>query len=156
MTPAAVSTLCCGLSQIFTLLGFHEFLPSSEVVSKLEGQLCQVQPYLCANLLSAICGYNPNNIDIERLPTYLNYTPSGTSVKNMAHWSQVRALCVCVCVCLCVSACAWLSHHDVIRHAELHCSKFYQYVLPTLCLLHAVAMHILSCCCLSGHTFHRA
>lgn len=22
------------------------------------------------------------------LPTYLNYTPSGTSVANLAHWSQ--------------------------------------------------------------------
>jgi hypothetical protein len=74
--------------QVFTLLGFHEFMPSSEILSKLEGQMCMVQPYLCVNLLSIICGYNPDNLDIERLPIYLNYTPSGTSVKNMAKWSQ--------------------------------------------------------------------
>jgi hypothetical protein len=36
-----------------------------------------------------ICGYNIANVDLARLPIYLNYTPSGTSVANMAHWSQV-------------------------------------------------------------------
>jgi lysosomal acid lipase/cholesteryl ester hydrolase/gastric triacylglycerol lipase len=77
--------------QVFTLLGFHEFMPSSEILSKLEGQMCKVQPYLCVNLLSIVCGYNPDNLDIERLPIYLNYTPSGTSVKNMAKWAQVRS-----------------------------------------------------------------
>jgi hypothetical protein len=76
--------------QIFTLLGFHEFMPSIEVLSKLEGQLCKLQPALCVNILAAICGYNPSNLDQQRLPTYVNYTPSGTSVQSMAHWSQVR------------------------------------------------------------------
>ena len=41
-------------------------------------------------MLAAICGYNPNNLDVTRLPIYVNYTPSGTSVQNMAHWAQVR------------------------------------------------------------------
>lgn len=77
-------------AQIFTLMGINEFMPSSEILSKLEGQLCQYQPYLCVNLLSAICGYNPDNLDVERLPIYLNFTPSGTSVQNMAKWAQVR------------------------------------------------------------------
>jgi hypothetical protein len=64
-------------------------MPSIEVLSKLEGQLCKLQPALCVNILAAICGYNPSNLDQQRLPTYVNYTPSGTSVQNMAHWSQV-------------------------------------------------------------------
>lgn len=85
----AAGTAGAAALQVFTLLGFHEFLPSSEVLSKLEGQMCKVQPYLCVNLLSIICGYNPDNIDPDRLPIYLNYTPSGTSVKNMAKWAQV-------------------------------------------------------------------
>ena len=51
--------------------------------------MCKVQPYLCVNLLSIICGYNPDNINPDSLPIYLNYTPSGTSVKNMAKWAQV-------------------------------------------------------------------
>jgi lysosomal acid lipase/cholesteryl ester hydrolase/gastric triacylglycerol lipase len=87
--------------QIFTLLGFHEFMPSIEVLSKLEGQLCKLQPALCVNILAAICGYNPSNLDQQRLPAYVNYTPSGTSVQNMAHWSQVKKALAC---CLVVPA----------------------------------------------------
>lgn len=83
LTLASLNT-----DQVFALLGIQEFMPSSEVLSKLEGQLCRLQPALCVNLLAAICGYNPSNLDVARLPIYLNYTPSGTSVKNMAHWSQ--------------------------------------------------------------------
>jgi len=88
-------------------MGFHEFMPSSEILSKLEGQLCQVQPYLCVNLLSAICGYNPDNLDIERLPIYLNYTPSGTSVKNMAKWAQVCIHWLTIGVCHYIWGGAW-------------------------------------------------
>lgn len=56
------------LPQVFALLGLHEFLPSSEMLSKLEGQLCETTPALCVNLLAAICGWaacrrraNPNS-----------------------------------------------------------------------------------------------
>lgn len=74
-------------------------MPSIEVLARLEGQLCRLQPALCVNILAAICGYNPSNLDHARLPTYVNYTPSGTSVQNMAHWSQVRqGVCGC-CIC---------------------------------------------------------
>jgi len=64
------------------------FLTLVEVLARLEGQLCQFRPELCVNMLAAICGYNPNNLDVTRLPIYVNYTPSGTSVQNMAHWAQ--------------------------------------------------------------------
>ncbi|GIL46967.1 hypothetical protein Vafri_3829 [Volvox africanus] len=81
-----------GTDDMFTLMGLHEFLPSQELVAQLEGRLCVVQPYLCVSFLAALCGYNPSNLDITRLPLYLGYTPAGTSVQNMAHWAQaVRA-----------------------------------------------------------------
>jgi hypothetical protein len=91
LPPLLLQFIPCA-TQIFMLLGFHEFLPSSEVMSKLEGQLCKFQPALCVSLLAAICGYNPSNLDLTRLSVYLNYTPSGTSVKNMVHWSQVEGV----------------------------------------------------------------
>lgn len=47
---------------------------------------------MCINILAMIAGYNLDNVDAARLPIYLNYTPSGTSVANMAHWCQVRGL----------------------------------------------------------------
>jgi hypothetical protein len=40
------------------MLGVHEFMPSQKVISALEGQLCRAAPALCANILSAIAGYN--------------------------------------------------------------------------------------------------
>lgn len=84
-------------------------MPSVELLARLEGELCKYQPALCVNILAAICGYNPDNLDERRLPTYVNYTPSGTSVMNMAHWSQVRgqsAGCgLCVWVGVGVSQC---------------------------------------------------
>lgn len=78
--------------QIFALLGVHEFMPSVEILSRLEGSLCTLRPELCVSMLSALCGYNPDNLDPALLPTIVAYTPSGTSVQNMAHWSQVCRL----------------------------------------------------------------
>jgi lysosomal acid lipase/cholesteryl ester hydrolase/gastric triacylglycerol lipase len=86
------------LPQIFALLGIHEFMPSIEILSRLEGSLCSLRPELCVSMLSAICGYNPDNLDPALLPAIVAYTPSGTSVQNMAHWSQVgRLRCDAAC-----------------------------------------------------------
>lgn len=41
------------------------------------------------SVLTAICGFNERNLNTSRLPTYVAYAPSGTSVKNMAHWAQL-------------------------------------------------------------------
>jgi hypothetical protein len=40
--------------------------------------------------MGVICGPNPGNLDPEgSFPLFLRYLPAGTSVLNMAHWSQV-------------------------------------------------------------------
>eukprot|EP00878_Enallax_costatus_P019936 GHUV01021051.1.p1 GENE.GHUV01021051.1~~GHUV01021051.1.p1 ORF type:complete len:378 (+),score=78.16 GHUV01021051.1:184-1317(+) len=88
-SPPLLALATFNTDELFILLGFHEFLPSVEMLARLEGEFCKYQPAMCVNLLAAICGYNPSNLDERRLATYVNYTPSGTSVKNMAHWSQV-------------------------------------------------------------------
>ena len=33
-----------------------------------------------------IGGFNPSNLNMSRLPSYIKYTPSGTSVQNLLHW----------------------------------------------------------------------
>jgi hypothetical protein len=38
------------------------------------------------SILGAICGYRKDAVDPDRLPLYLQYTPAGTSVQNIAHW----------------------------------------------------------------------
>ncbi|PNH09594.1 Lipase member K [Tetrabaena socialis] len=85
---------------MFSLLGLHEFLPSQQLVAALEGRLCAAQPYLCvrgsapAGLMRQCTaftlrpGYNPANLDTDRLSQYFKFTPAGTSVQNMAHWAQ--------------------------------------------------------------------
>ena len=80
------------VDELFKKLGEREFLPSRVETSDLFGEFCSVAPEQCASILTAICGFNEQNVDTSRLPTYLAYAPSGTSVKNMAHWAQrVRA-----------------------------------------------------------------
>jgi pimeloyl-ACP methyl ester carboxylesterase len=73
---------------IVSILGEEEFLPSQQDMSDLFGEFCTLTPNSCISILTAICGFNPDNVDAKRLPIYLSYAPSGTSVKNMRHWAQ--------------------------------------------------------------------
>lgn len=75
--------------QIFDMMGQHEFLPARKATADIFEAVCQRQPSACASIITAICGFNENNINMTRLPLYVEYAPSGTSVKNMAHWAQL-------------------------------------------------------------------
>ena len=71
------------------ILGENEFLPSREDMSNLFGEFCAVTPQACVSIITAICGFSEQNVDTSKLPVYLSYAPSGTSVKNMMHWGQL-------------------------------------------------------------------
>lgn len=73
---------------LVSVLGEKEFLPSQEEMSNLFGEFCRATPESCVSILTAICGFNRRNVDTTRLPLYLAYAPSGTSVKNIRHWAQ--------------------------------------------------------------------
>jgi pimeloyl-ACP methyl ester carboxylesterase len=73
---------------LFKLAGRREFLPSERQTSDLFSEFCTLAPQQCVSILTAICGFNPSNVDVSRLPVYLAYAPGGTSVKNMQHWGQ--------------------------------------------------------------------
>jgi pimeloyl-ACP methyl ester carboxylesterase len=75
--------------QLFDMLGQHEFLPARKATADLFSEVCKTSPLACISVLTAICGFNPHNLNLTRLPTYVEYAPSGTSVKNMAHWAQL-------------------------------------------------------------------
>jgi lysosomal acid lipase/cholesteryl ester hydrolase len=73
-----------GTDVIFELLGLHEFyLPS--VIHKILPGYCTLFPHMCEFVLDIIAGPFPN-VNLTRIPYYLNYEPNPTSVKNMAHW----------------------------------------------------------------------
>lgn len=43
---------------------------------------------LCSNLLFAISGFSPDNLNVSRMGVYSHEYPGGTSMKNMVHWLQ--------------------------------------------------------------------
>jgi len=75
--------------QMVDMLGQHEFLPARKATADIFSEVCKTSPLACTSILTAICGFNPHNINMTRFPTYVAYAPSGTSVKNMAHWAQL-------------------------------------------------------------------
>jgi pimeloyl-ACP methyl ester carboxylesterase len=77
------------IDQLAALVGAREFLPSRRAASDVFGALCSAAPPACQSVLTLLCGYNEDNLNLTRLPTYLAYAPSGTSVKNMEHWAQL-------------------------------------------------------------------
>jgi pimeloyl-ACP methyl ester carboxylesterase len=77
---------------VFAALGGREVLPARAATSELFSEVCAATPLLCVSALSAIAGFNPDNLNRTRLPTYVAYAPSGTSCRTVAHWAQaVRA-----------------------------------------------------------------
>ena len=76
--------------ELFEFMGTHEFLPAfSRRTADLFGKFCYNTPSACLSVLTAICGYNSDNLNTTRIGTYISYAPSGTSVKNLAHWAQL-------------------------------------------------------------------
>lgn len=43
---------------------------------------------ICANIVFLSCGFNEEELDESRITAYLSHMPSGTSVKNIAHYGQ--------------------------------------------------------------------
>lgn len=77
---------------IFRKLGVHQFLPHTDSLALFWGEVCGGLPEACALYLSAICGFDLKNWDLDVMPLIMQYVPAGTSVQNMAHWAQgVRA-----------------------------------------------------------------
>ena len=75
--PTATSTP----HQLVNLLGVGEFLPSRRSAADLFGRMCEGAPLLCVSVITAICGFNPRNVNMTLLPEYVRYSPSGTSVR---------------------------------------------------------------------------
>eukprot|EP01119_Soliformovum_irregulare_P023743 TRINITY_DN8361_c0_g1_i1.p1 TRINITY_DN8361_c0_g1~~TRINITY_DN8361_c0_g1_i1.p1 ORF type:complete len:388 (-),score=73.08 TRINITY_DN8361_c0_g1_i1:45-1067(-) len=69
--------------------GWRDFLPSAPIIDFLAGLFCEEEPLTCTNFIFLLCGSDPSNLNQTRLPLYVSYTPAGTSVRNMMHWSQM-------------------------------------------------------------------
>ena len=69
--------MCSSLLQLFDLLGPPEFLPSRRITADLFGEICKTSPDMCVSVLTAIAGFNGKNINMTRMPDYVEYAPSG-------------------------------------------------------------------------------
>ncbi|GMH36493.1 hypothetical protein BSKO_04361 [Bryopsis sp. KO-2023] len=75
--------------ELMYALGWKEFMPrGSEAESSLFTKLCESHPDTCKNVMMAISGYNPENLDGSRWDYYMEFTPAGTSAKNLVQWTQ--------------------------------------------------------------------
>jgi len=76
---------------LFELLGYEDFLPSTAFIREFAGDFCSHPDlaWACADVIFILCGYDTTNLNNTRIPFYVDYTPAGTSVRNMAHWSQL-------------------------------------------------------------------
>lgn len=68
------------------------FGTSNEAVKYLAPKVCEpkvLRREICANIFFLSVGFDENELDDSRITAYLSHMPSGTSVKNVAHYGQM-------------------------------------------------------------------
>ena len=73
---------------LFELLGDKSFLPSSKILETLFPFACKIVPGICSDIIGAICGFDKADFNETRIPVYVGHYPSGTSVRDAAHYAQ--------------------------------------------------------------------
>jgi len=76
------------IDDLAKLLGLKDFLPPAWWITDIGKALCGPLPLICEDVVFLLCGFDPANLNSTRMPVYIAHAPAGTSVKNMAHWSQ--------------------------------------------------------------------
>ncbi|CAH1105282.1 unnamed protein product [Psylliodes chrysocephalus] len=82
-----------GASQIGVLLqlvGEYEFLPDSGFVDLLLDPVCSigVGKVLCKNVLFAINGFSPEQMNVSNVPLFFANYPAGAATKQLVHYGQ--------------------------------------------------------------------
>ena len=87
-TRADVIRLLAALSvaEWLHLFGLRSFL-DNQLIEFIMAQICPIVGFACTLLLDILCGPS-KQINTTQLATITRYTPGGTSVSNMIHWSQ--------------------------------------------------------------------
>lgn len=75
----------------YALFGRRDFLPSSRMIEWLADHVCHhtsPDKLICENILFVLCGPS-RYLNATRVAVYETHSPAGTSVKNLAHFSQM-------------------------------------------------------------------
>jgi len=75
---------------ILQILGVKDFAPDTTILKILLPTTCGFTPDACDNLLGLVMGWNTTDVNNTRLPVLVAHEPSGTSMQNMLHWSQLE------------------------------------------------------------------
>lgn len=79
-----------GLDRAAAAIGWWEWGTFSRAYVARARRVCGWAPVLCELYLTSVCGSNPNgNLHPDTLLRLMGHLPVGTSVRNMAYWSQV-------------------------------------------------------------------
>jgi len=75
---------------LMKLFGNREFMANNDIIKTLSKTLC-TSPYksVCSNIIFLFCGFDPEQLNVTRLPIYLHHTPAATSTQNINHFLQI-------------------------------------------------------------------
>lgn len=81
------------IETIANIFGVHNFAPSTPLLRTLFPFICKdsfLAENICMNVICLIAGCDSmrDNVNITRLPIYIDGLPAGTSIRNMIHWAQ--------------------------------------------------------------------
>jgi len=88
-----ITFLIKNFSHMISLIGPNEFLPNSEFISLVGRLFCKdgaMTQDICENIIFAITGYNPEQMNKTMLPVMVGHTPAGASTKQIIHFSQLN------------------------------------------------------------------
>jgi len=74
---------------IVEILGVKDFSPDTGILKILLPFVCTITPDLCDNVMGLIMGWNTTDVNNTRLPVIMAHEPSGTSMQNIMHWTQL-------------------------------------------------------------------
>lgn len=79
------------LGWLLGLMGIHEFLPQSELLTLVGEIFCNDQAItvdICSNVLFILAGYDSQQLNKTLLPVILGHTPAGAATKQLLHYGQ--------------------------------------------------------------------
>ncbi|XP_063989510.1 lipase 3-like [Diachasmimorpha longicaudata] len=84
-----------GVEMVAKVFELGDLLSENQLTSVLLRYVCSnnlVTATLCSNLLFAIVGFDPTQIDLDQLTTIAGLTPAGSSVKCLLHYLQLASI----------------------------------------------------------------
>ena len=101
MISIYLSLIRCIFQFIFELIS-GEFLPDNGILEVIMSFLAEyfcgpddLLQGLCKSVIFFLCGFDDEQFPDELLPTIMQHTPAGSSVRQVSQYAQVRSHNIC-------------------------------------------------------------